>query len=93
MAELNQDLQKLLISRAEFINKLDKHDFMPQDEAILVSEILYQGTSFISMQQLEDFALGFQQQAVKLFLLGKTDSRLFSFYQKSKILGADTKKK
>ena len=36
---------------------------------------------------MEDFALGFQQQAVKLFLLGKTDQKLFSFFQKSKNLG------
>ena len=50
MADQNLELQKLLIPRAEFINKLDKHDFMPADEAILVSEILYQGTGSISMQ-------------------------------------------
>ena len=62
MKDQNLDLQKMLINRQEFINKLDKHEFMmmPQDEAILVSEILYQGTTWISMQQLEDFALGFQ---------------------------------
>ena len=66
---------------------------MQQDDANKVSEILYQGTEYITMQQLEDFALGFQQQAVKLFLLGKADSRLFSFYQKSHNLGADTNNK
>ena len=87
------NLSKLLISRSEFMNRLDQHQFLQQDDANKVSEVLYQGTEYITMQQLEDFALGFQQQAVKLFLLGKADSRLFSFYQKSHNLGADTNNK
>ena len=42
------------------MNRLDQHEFMQQDDANKVSEILYQGTEYITMQQLEDFALGFQ---------------------------------
>ena len=35
---------------------------------------------------MEDFALGFQQEAIKLFMYGKCDAKLFSFDKKLPIV-------
>ena len=58
-----------------------------------MAEVIYENNGDISLQQLEDFALGFQQDAIKLFMYGKCDAKLFSFDKKLPIVNPKGKKK
>ena len=57
-----------------------------------MTEVLFENNSEVSLQQLEDFALGFQQDATKLFMYGKVDNKLASFNKKLPIINPSTGK-
>lgn len=58
-----------------------------------MAEVIYENNNEVSLEQLEDFALGFQQEAVKLFMYGKCDAKLFSFNKKLPIVNPKSGKK
>ena len=76
------DPHQVIIERQEFLDQMSEMEKFSNDEIQVVSEVLYELSSEISLHQLEDFALGFQQEAVKLFMYGKCDDKLFAFDKK-----------
>jgi len=87
------DPASFTIEYQEFIEKLTDHDIAHVDDINTVAEAIYGDETVISLQQLEDFSLGFQQDAIKLFMYGKCDAKLFSFNKKLPIVNPKSNKK
>ena len=71
------------------MDQLQNRELANMDDIQVVTEVIYENNNEITLQQLEDFALGFQQDAIKLFMYGKCDSKLFSFNKKLPIQNLD----
>lgn len=74
---MNINLNDIRIGRDKFQSVLINTGLATQEEAVEFNTDL--NLPVISVQFLEDFAIGFQQESYKLFMFGKADERLFSF--------------
>ena len=67
------------VSREDFINDVSKlHGFKYGDQIVALTDAIYsdQTQTKVTLQQLEDFVLGYQQEEVKIFIFGKLDKHM-----------------
>ena len=72
-------IEGAMLNRHDFVSVLDREKFASQDDSISLAAIIYSSHNEVNISLIEDFAIGFGQNACKVFLFGRADQRLFAF--------------